>query len=166
MSFSCPSLYLPTKRIIDYKYLIKVEQETDLNLIPYYHIYTQNIITSFHIETLYLYNNESTDLKLEKQVLCSEDKVVNISIKQEHFRFLLSYLNQIEYILSIPLEDLATLINEPNDLDKLVYWRYSVPEPSKESMAELMRTPWFLNKISYHIYHITDPSIPVDRYPF
>ena len=160
MSFSCSSLYLPTQRIIDYKYLIKVEQETDLNLIPYYH--TQNI-TSFHIETLYLYNNESTDLKLEKQVLCSEDKVVNISIKQEHFRFLLSYLNQIEYILSVPLEDLATLINEPNDLDKLVYWRYSVPEPTKETMTELMKNPFFLDKISYHI---TDPSIPVDRYPF
>lgn len=156
-------LYLPTERIIDYKYLIKVSQETGISLFSILLTPVQNIKTTFLIETLYLPNAESTELLLEYQILCSKDKVQDVRFKQEYLRFCLSYLNQIEYILSIPLEDLATLVNANDGLDKLVYWRYSLPEPSLITMQNLMKNPSFFNKISYHI---TDPQIPVDRYPY
>jgi hypothetical protein len=160
-SSDLPSLYLPTERIIDYKYLIKVEQITSYDFL--YNTPTQNIKTFFLIETLYLPCNESIKLYLKQQVFCSEDKIEDLRIKQKYFRTLLDYLNQIEYILSIPLKDLATLINEPNDLDKLVYWRYSAPEPTKETMDELINTPWFLNKI---FYPIANSRIPTNNYPY
>ena len=38
------------------------------------------------------------------------------------------YLSQVEYILTCPMSDLALHLNDPQDLDKLVYWRYSLPE--------------------------------------
>ena len=36
------------------------------------------------------------------------------------------YLTNIKSILSCSIEDLATHVNDPDDLDKLVYWRYSL----------------------------------------
>jgi len=73
----------------------------------------------------YLVKPQSIEFINHKQILSEYDKFDYSAI--EISRSNLSLLNQIEYLLSIPIKDLALHLNEDSDLDKLVYWRYSCP---------------------------------------
>ena len=111
-------LHLPTSRVIEDSFKIVVEQDS---------IVSPNIIriTNFCISTTYLVKPESINFTFTNYDYYLEQKIISLN------RYLLSYINQIEYLLSIPLDDLALHLNEDNeDLKRLVYWRYSLPTPS------------------------------------
>ena len=116
-------LHLPTTRIIDDSFKIRVEQESmddNLNSVI-------RVLTIFKVSTTYLVKLESIEFKNYKQIPGYDMEEFFEHYKAGISQSNLSLLNQIEYLLSVPIKDLALHLNEDSDLDKLVYWRYSLP---------------------------------------
>jgi hypothetical protein len=102
--------------------LINISQE-EKKYDHYYNTFTFKI--SFKIETTYLNPPETTEMAFYTTFpFRYEEMYKDILNKQT-----LANLNKIEYILACPIEDLAPHMNDPDNLDSLVAWRYLIPWP-------------------------------------
>jgi hypothetical protein len=83
-----------------------------------------------YVRTIYTITDKIT----QTSITISGPGVFNFNVGSEQDRYnkleykyqTEQYLTKLKSILSCSIEDLATHVNDPDDLDKLVYWRYSL----------------------------------------
>jgi hypothetical protein len=157
------SLYLPITKMINYTFVLQItEYQRDLNYAfsghDVYQVY-------YDIKTTYLNPNKTLKIIQEYNIVGPTHDYyattkasnnfpigINPNIEYENYFELVTYhlrikfdkaiqqqINKIEHILSIPTEKLALYITDTNDIDKLVAWRYQIPQPP--AIEDMRLTP-------------------------
>jgi hypothetical protein len=158
-------LHLPTVRLIDLKFIIRVTHKKYEDFpSPFVHIRID-----FHIQTAYLPFPEHIELKHHyANVPFPYPKEYRDIQKQSYDKNILNQLNKIEYILSIPLEELPPYMNDPDGIDSLVSWRYQIPQIPPDWDLRNPETLFNLNsQYAQNMSFIGEsfPEIKYDDYP-
>lgn len=124
-------LYLPLEKTINNKFHLKVTQETRINAQYYKEIATTYAIQPIYFNTTWIkYLRLSWDFPVyngyNRGVYIHDVQAVERG-KNHYNKLALIYLNDIEYILSLPLEELPLHLEEAYPYDDLVLWRLELP---------------------------------------
>jgi hypothetical protein len=120
-----PLLYLPVEKTINNEFFLKVTQEwgSHVGVYDIYEAKTLYTINPCYVSsrgiTIEAYGLFPTAYDLPTQV----EEV----LKKGYYQKILYCLNQIEYALSLPLEDLPLHLEDAYPVDDLVLWRLELP---------------------------------------